>query len=402
MKEELLHFLWWQKRLPHHQFISTDGHAIEIIHFGNYNNSSGPDFSLGKIRYKNITWIGSIEMHLRSSDWLQHGHQNDEAYNNVILHVVWKHDKEIEINGEIVPCLELSKFVDLETVLNYEKLIHTTFEIPCFQYELKDFHQSFVWMRDRLIIERLSRKTDTYISNKNTKNVFFELLCMAFGGKTNKEAFRTLASRVDYKLLLRWKNEPEKKTAYLLGLSNLFSNELNHTTYGSIFRRLQYQYQLQSMEKVEWKTGAVRPQNHPKKRILELAQLLTENDFTFLSGESNPLIYKEKSLEWIKLLKENNRLSAHLQQAILVNTLIPFAFHKGKQQNESTWIEMSIDWLYEIKAEQNHIVKKYTSRGIDAQSAADTQALLEWHHAYCSEKKCLSCTVGQKLMNTCA
>jgi hypothetical protein len=39
--------------------------------------------------------MGRNEIHLKSSDWYACNHERDEAYDNVILHIVWEHDTEI-------------------------------------------------------------------------------------------------------------------------------------------------------------------------------------------------------------------------------------------------------------------------------------------------------------------
>ena len=39
--------------------------------------------------------LGSIEIHVKSSDWHFHRHSGDIAYNNVILHVVYTDDMDI-------------------------------------------------------------------------------------------------------------------------------------------------------------------------------------------------------------------------------------------------------------------------------------------------------------------
>jgi hypothetical protein len=43
-----------------------------------------------------------------------------EAYENVILHVVWEHDTEIyRKNNTEIPVLELNKYVDIDTITNW-------------------------------------------------------------------------------------------------------------------------------------------------------------------------------------------------------------------------------------------------------------------------------------------
>ena len=49
-----------------------------------------------------------MEIHVKSSDWNRHGHNKDEAYNNVILHVVAVNDMPVSnANGDPVTTLEI-------------------------------------------------------------------------------------------------------------------------------------------------------------------------------------------------------------------------------------------------------------------------------------------------------
>jgi hypothetical protein len=69
-------------------------------------------------------WAGNVEIHLKSSDWYVHHHERDAAYENVILHVVWEHDTEIyRKNNTEIPVLELNKYVDIDTITNYQALM---------------------------------------------------------------------------------------------------------------------------------------------------------------------------------------------------------------------------------------------------------------------------------------
>src|SRR5690606_31242301 len=109
MKEDFLHYVWRNKAMAVHHLLTTDNKSVEIIHFGDYLATDGPDFFNAKIRIDGQLWAGNVEMHVKSSAWYEHNHEKDKAYDNVILHVVWEDDVPIFRKDEtLLPTLILS------------------------------------------------------------------------------------------------------------------------------------------------------------------------------------------------------------------------------------------------------------------------------------------------------
>ena len=89
MKEDFLHYVWKFQKFPYKDLTTSQGDALEVIHVGFHNQHHGPDFKEAQLMVGDLKWIGSVEMHLKSSDWYRHNHQQDQNYDTVILHVVW-------------------------------------------------------------------------------------------------------------------------------------------------------------------------------------------------------------------------------------------------------------------------------------------------------------------------
>jgi hypothetical protein len=95
MQEAFLHFLWQFQYFNRAHLQTVGGDALQVLHPGYHNTDAGPDFSQARIRVGDMEWAGNVEIHLKSSDWLAHHHHKDDAYDPVVLHVVWQHDREI-------------------------------------------------------------------------------------------------------------------------------------------------------------------------------------------------------------------------------------------------------------------------------------------------------------------
>jgi hypothetical protein len=104
-----------------------------FIHQGLHNTHAGPDFQNARIRIGETTWAGNAELHLSSSDWQRHGHTTDNAYDNVILHVVYRDDEPlIRTDGRRVPTLELKDRISPDLYNRYHNLVFGNQTIiPC-------------------------------------------------------------------------------------------------------------------------------------------------------------------------------------------------------------------------------------------------------------------------------
>ncbi len=69
---------------------AVDGGAVEIIHPGEWNREPGPDFVGARVRVDGVEVCGDIEMDGEDLDWERHGHVSNPAFDEVVLHVFFK------------------------------------------------------------------------------------------------------------------------------------------------------------------------------------------------------------------------------------------------------------------------------------------------------------------------
>ena len=130
MNEQFLQFIWKNVLFEPREGKSTTGEYIIIREVGNENYDAGPDFNNARIMIDGTLWVGNVEIHIRSSDWYRHGHHQDPVYENVILHVVYEHDRNTHtLSGRSVPVFSLN--VPAEIYGQYYVLMNHKGWIPC-------------------------------------------------------------------------------------------------------------------------------------------------------------------------------------------------------------------------------------------------------------------------------
>lgn len=420
--EDFLHYLWKTKQCYDNNLKTTDGKSLEIIEFGIHNHDAGPDFSYVKISIDHVTWIGNMEMHIHSSDWYRHHHQDDKAYDNVILHVVYEYDEAVmDKDGNEIPTLELKPLISTELIDNYRLLTTKKSFIPC-QEILQYVSELKVSMTlSAMAIRRLENKVETikllhHRLDNDWKATFYVLLARYIGGKVNGEPFEQLALALPYQTVLKNLHDRSLLESLYYGTSGLipkrpiddYTNSLN-TNY--IF--LKSKYQLKPLQESMWKFARLRPGQFPTIRIDQLITMIEKdilNIDQLLQDDINTIRqrlvvsssdYWQNHYTFDKLAKRRSKkhLGKTMQDILIINAIIPFLFFYGKSLDRTDIVEQCIEWLSNIKPESNKYTRswnQYSSQQL--QNALDTQGLLTLYHDYCSGSLCSNCSIGVDIL----
>jgi len=157
ISENLLHFLWRNKLFSPEDIEFLSDEPLDILRVGQHNTDAGPDFFNAGIKIGTTQWAGNIEFHLKSSDWIKHGHHKNEAYDSVILQLVLQNDMTIfRTTGEPVPTAIFKP--NQAIVKKYQSLIHSEQNIACFAdiQNINSFHLQS-WF-NALWAERMEKK----------------------------------------------------------------------------------------------------------------------------------------------------------------------------------------------------------------------------------------------------
>ncbi len=289
MNENFILYLWtfqlFQKELS-----TSNGQHIDVLSPGTRNQDSGPDFFNGKVKIGDTLWAGNIEIHVKASDWYRHQHHLDDAYNNIILHVVYENDRSVERkNGEPIPVLELKNKFDPQLLFQYEDFISTMHPIPCHQQIGRVNHFTMMNFMDALMIERLKDKTTSILHHLNTlhfdfNETFYQKLCRNFGFKTNTDAMELLAKSIPLSVISKHQDNLFQLEALFFGQAGFLSTPFEDKYPKQLLVEYQFlkeKYHLQSMDKKVWKFMRMRPANFPTIRIAQLAAVLSKTSNIF-------------------------------------------------------------------------------------------------------------------------
>jgi hypothetical protein len=419
MQERLLQFIWQFRYFNQQQLLSTNGNVLELVHPGTLNHNQGPDFQQAMLRIDGMLWVGQVELHIRSSDWYAHAHHHDSLYRNVILHVVWEDD--VNNPHDPVPILVLQDRVPKLLLNQYQEWMLSRQFIPC-QSQLNSIDRLvFMAWKERLMVERLQRKTElVYSFLESTKHHWDEtcwwLLARNFGMKINADAFEQIARSLPGALIQRHRQQLVQLEALLLGQAGLLNKSFQHAYPSQLKREYEFYRAKYGLRPVHIPVYflRMRPPAFPTVRLAQLAMLLHSSERLF------HYILETENLEQLRLLlnvtaapfwddhytleesapPKPKHLGEQFTDNLLVNSVIPLLFAYGCWKREQVYKDRAIRWLQQLPAEQNSIINSFRMLGAGCEDAFDSQALLEMKSQYCDRKRCLDCAIGNNLINS--
>lgn len=421
MTEEFLHYVWQYRNFNNSCLKAHTGESIEIIKPGDHNHNAGPDFFNAIVKIGETLWAGNVEIHINSSDWEKHNHSTDQAYNNVVLHVVFNDDCIVSrTSGEVIPAIELKDRINQYTYSRYSDLLKSNQWVSCSQ-NIKEVDQFIVsnWL-SRLLIERLERKAQSIISSleltqNNWQESFYQHIARNFGFKLNAIPFELMAKSLPLSIIGKHKDSPEQLEAMTFGQAGML-NAVFEEEYPKQLQKeynyLKHKYNLRSIDNHLWKFMRLRPVSFPTIRLSQFAHLI-QNSESLLSKilECSSLndyykLFKISTSEYweshFTFGKQTSWSKKTLGKAsidgILINTVAPFLFVYGIQKQDDSFKEKALELLESIGGENNNVIKKWNETGIKSNTAFHSQALLELKTSYCDAKRCLKCSIGNHLL----
>lgn len=416
MNEHLLHYIWLHRLFNLRGLSTEDKQSVLILHSGQYNKDQGPDFLHARIQIGGIELIGSVEIHVKTSDWYQHAHTGDPHYNNVILHVVWEHNIPFEYT---IPVLCLNERVPLFLLNQYDHLMSKNQMIPCAS-QIKNVKPLIISMwQERMFAERLTIKTeqldDMLIKNKqNEEQGFWQMIFRAMGMPVNSDAFEAIFKSISFRIWLQLRNSIQAIESLLLGQAGLLDENIDDP----YFIMLKKEYLFYKKKYVVQNAYLLlsnlrmRPAHFPGIRLAQLAMLIHQYpDLYQRVMISNSLLSMKKLLMvtandfWhyhYSFKQETDfkekQLGEHMASVILINAVLPFRYLlASKKRNLPEQLKI-IEFYTHIKSERNRITQSWHELGIQADNAFDSQALIHLYKNYCHHKRCLECAIGKSIL----
>lgn len=420
MREVFLHRIWQNTLFEQVGLTTVQGEVLHIFDPGVYLQQAGPDFFNARLQIGAQKWAGNVEIHVKASDWYAHGHENDGAYDNVILHVVWEYDMPVyRKDGTEIPVFILREYVGSTLLDNYRALFQSRSWIPCEGHAFRlDPLKELQW-KERLYIERLEQKTEDIFkwvihTQRHWEQVFFCVLARGFGLNNNAAELGQWAAQLPVEVIFKNADRLLALEALFFGGNGLLNRQI-HDAYGRDLQRewrfLRSKYNLKEPDLSQLTFYKLRPDNFPTIRLAQLAawyyrnknnlqQILTIKNISELYDlfkiEISP--YWQTHYVFDKESRSKRKaLTSNFVDLLVINSVIPFlyVYHRSL---DKPFADQVFTLLEQMKPEKNQVIERYIRAGFVADNALDSQVLLHLKKQYCDRKRCLNCQVGTAIL----
>jgi hypothetical protein len=439
----------WQRYLPGRtDLITEEGERIKIVYPGMVNGDRGADLVDAVISADNRLLKGNIEVHVKASSWWTHGHHEDPAYNDVILHVVYRQDKKEAVNlqsGKTIPTIILGKYFRSHVGLPFHSGDSDVYRVlPCHSKRNLGDREIIGKILDKAGEKRFLTKAAGFrktITKSGERQALYEAVMESLGYAKNKSQMATLARHMPREILEAGISERlthiqnlARLQALLLGRAGLLPSQRTDSGRWGIkddswVDRLEKLWassgMAPAMNESDWHFYKVRPGNIPTRRIAAMSHLLLRSrqqgmpedlveyllyqDTGTCCREMEQLLYIPAAGYWAEYLDFGipgwNRLPALLGRArvadIIINVLLPFALVRSEQTSYPGVSQKILEIFHRYpRLTVNHVERHMCNQlGIHSclvNSAKRQQGLIHIYKTLCSQGKCQDCPLGTR------
>ena len=414
----------WQHRLGLRRGMTTvDGRRVSVVDQGVLNSDAGPDFFNATVEIGDETWVGNVEIHVRASDWFRHGHDGDDAYDSVILHVVQFDDMPVRRkDGSVIPQIVIKCTPEAAKHCN-ALLEHAVRALPC-EHTVKGLNSVYVtdWLT-ALGAQRLCRKSDRVLeiveaTGGHWEGAAYITLARALGFGLNGEPFEMLARGLPLAFLNRHHDDLLMTEAMIFGQAGLIpAPEPGEDPYVT---RLRTEYGFAAMKfglkrtGLAWKMARTRPQNFPHRRLALLARRVHAG--FYLMGDLADAGWCADAMRRVFDVTLTGFWATHFTfstgegcspralsrgsvDSLVINVALPLLYARAMMRGDTDGMNRCLEMLYDLPAENNAIVRLFQAAGVECGSAFESQALVELRREYCEKRKCIYCRWGHRMLS---
>jgi hypothetical protein len=409
------------------ELLTANKQTLKVWSPGIWNWEAGPDFSNAKLEINGEILSGDVEVHYLPSDWKSHRHHENQAYDNVVLHVVGKAG-EVPVEVPDLPLLVIlpEKEINSQRQLKYGKC--APWLAAAGDAKLKDFFEAAGLERFRIKSEKILES----MLKKGVNETLFRFLFDAMGYKKNRENFLQLFERY-----LEYPKEDREKhlLAILWGESGLLpdlaidglTDEMR--TFIKDCWTVFWKLRKQAPMEIDWQRSGSRPLNSPERRLAGLCALIGMGEccslefFAKIFSENSPReavrkIMKSIQLEdelwsrystfFAKCTKKSVLIGSNRSLELMVNVILPclYAYARISRDNvlleqiEEGWRDMSR--TQENRLSKNAVMKFFVNKDQASKiikNVAGTQGLIHIYREFCEKAQgdCDACLLYNSL-----
>jgi Protein of unknown function (DUF2851) len=246
-----------------------NGEKVEVVHFGIWNREPGPDFCRALVLINGEKFAGDIEIDQDARDWETHGHAQNPTYENVVLHLFFRRGQRRfftrTAENKAVPQVCLTSKIEPKSAGSR----HDGVLDEARAMKLLEAAASF---RLRCKCEMFQRAARL----RGHEEALFEAVAAAMGFKNNKIPFLLVAQRAS--LARARADDGEALLFGLAGFLNAGHFDLgDRDARGYLGHLWEQWWAMRDRERRlilpegAWTYSAVRPANHPHRRMGALA-----------------------------------------------------------------------------------------------------------------------------------